>query len=267
MSEKLIFLSHIHEERELALLVKQAIEEEFSGFVTVFVSSDGTSIPAGSNFLKRIEDGLIDCIGAIYLISPSSVKRNWINFELGAVWIRNIKNLRDGREEIPAIPVCHSGMTPSNLPQPLNNLNAIPANQASQLESAFRSLQNAVGGRGSLRTDFDELARKIINFENTYTITDRINKIRTILRGKFSLSKVKSLSNGNYVINLYFLSKETFDLVKSLIPIPLKNDFTLFMDGCGLCTFEDGNSIMGGHVDIILTPKGLNALTAILNES
>ncbi len=26
------------------------------------VSSDGTSIPAGANFLKRIEDGLIECI-------------------------------------------------------------------------------------------------------------------------------------------------------------------------------------------------------------
>ena len=85
MADKLIFLSHIHEESSLALLVKQALENEFSGFVDVFVSSDGTSIPAGANFLKRIEDGLVSCIGAIYLISPNSVKRNWINFELGAV--------------------------------------------------------------------------------------------------------------------------------------------------------------------------------------
>ncbi|MFP9135476.1 hypothetical protein ACLKZ8_21145 [Shewanella algae] len=77
---KQIFLSHIHEERDLALLIKEAIENEFSGFIEVFVSSDGMSIPAGSNFLKRIEDGLVNCIGAIYLISPISVKRNWINF-------------------------------------------------------------------------------------------------------------------------------------------------------------------------------------------
>ena len=116
MTSKMIFLSHIHEEKALAILVKQALEEEFSGFVDVFVSSDGTSIPAGSNFLKRIEDGLADCVGAIYLISPASVKRNWINFELGAVWIRNAMSIRSGASEIPALPICHSGATPGGLP-------------------------------------------------------------------------------------------------------------------------------------------------------
>lgn len=95
MSGKQIFLSHIHEESELALIIKEAIEAEFGGFVEVFVSSNGRSIPAGSNFLKRIEDSLINCIGAIYLISPKSVKRNWINFELGAVWIRNAMSIRN----------------------------------------------------------------------------------------------------------------------------------------------------------------------------
>lgn len=100
-----IFLSHIHEERELALLIKQAIEYEFSGFVEVFVSSDGTSIPRGSNFLNRIENGLINCIGAVYLVSLVSVKRSWISFELGAVWIRNTLSLRNEGPEIPALPI------------------------------------------------------------------------------------------------------------------------------------------------------------------
>ena len=141
MANKLIFLSHIHEEKALAVLVKQALEEEFSGFVDVFVSSDVSSIPAGSNFLKKIEEGLVNCIGAIYLISPVSVKRNWINFELGAVWVRNVISIRGGNAEIPTLPMCHSGMVPGNLPAPLNNLNAISGNKASQLEFAFRSLQ------------------------------------------------------------------------------------------------------------------------------
>lgn len=47
---KMLFLSHITEEKELAAIIKSAIEEEFGGFVEVFVSSDGISIPAGSNF-------------------------------------------------------------------------------------------------------------------------------------------------------------------------------------------------------------------------
>ena len=70
MSEKLIFLSHITEEKELAKIIKDAIEDEFSGFVEVFVSSDGNTIKAGQNFLNVIENGLVNCIAAIYLISP-----------------------------------------------------------------------------------------------------------------------------------------------------------------------------------------------------
>ena len=183
MPDKLIFLSHIHEESALARAVKQALEEEFSGFVDVFVSSDGTSIPAGSNFLKRIEDGLVGCVGAIYLISPISVKRNWINFELGAVWVRNIISLREGKAEIPTLTVCHSGITPDGLPAPLNNLNGIAAGQASQLEFAFRSLQAAVGGRGALKTDFDALAAQVIAFEQQYTLGSNLVKMLSLLGG------------------------------------------------------------------------------------
>lgn len=177
MAEKLIFLSHIHEESELAVLIKEALEQEFSGFVQVFVSSDGTSIPAGSNFLRHIENGLVNCIGAIYLISPKSVKRNWINFELGAVWIRNAINIRNSGPEIPTVPFCHSGTTPATLPAPLNNLNAINTNNSSELERAFRALHHAAGGKGNLRTDFDILAEKVRIIERKYTIGSNLKRL------------------------------------------------------------------------------------------
>ncbi|QJP95500.1 toll/interleukin-1 receptor domain-containing protein [Pseudomonas fluorescens] len=185
MSQKMIFLSHIHEEKALALIIQQAIVEEFSGFVDVFVSSDGTSIPAGANFLKKIENGLTNCVAAIYLISNTSVKRNWINFELGAIWIRNLININEEKNEIPLLPICHSGASPSTLPSPLNNLNAISGNQASQLEFAFKSLQSAVGGRGKLKTDFNKLAEKLIDFEYTHNLGANIaTAIKLLLPAK-----------------------------------------------------------------------------------
>ncbi|MCC5965868.1 MAG: toll/interleukin-1 receptor domain-containing protein [Natronohydrobacter sp.] len=165
MADRVIFLSHIHEESALAILIKRALEEEFSGFVDVFVSSDSESNPTGYNFLRRIENTLVSCIGAIYLISPNSATRSWIHFELGAVWIRNCLHLREGKPEIPALPLCHSGMTPSNLPAPLNNLNSIVGNDPLKLEAAFKSIQKAVGGKGPLKTDFVQLAKSIGEFE------------------------------------------------------------------------------------------------------
>lgn len=178
---KLVFLSHIHEEKDLALLIKDALEDEFGGFVDVFVSSDGTSIPAGANFLKRIDDGLVNCCAAVYLISRKSVKRNWINFELGAVWIRSSISQRSGGDEIPALPICHSGIGFAELPPPLNNLNAIQASLAPQLESAFRSIQSAVGGRGKLKTDFELLSQKIASFEASYTLGSNGRKALELL--------------------------------------------------------------------------------------
>lgn len=190
MANKMVFLSHVHEERALALILKNAIEDEFAGFVDVFVSSDGTSIPAGSNFLKQIEEGLANCVAALYLISPRSVKRPWINFELGAVWLRSLISERAGEPYIPAIPICHSGMSPGALPPPLGNLNGITASHLGQLEGAFRNLQTAMGGRGKLRTDFDDLAAKVVGLEEAYTVGA---DLRACLRATFDgdVSKIQ----------------------------------------------------------------------------
>lgn len=216
----LLFLSHIHEEKDLAIQIKNALENEFSGFVDVFVSSDGVSIPAGANFLKRIEDGLVSCVGALYLLSPVSVKRPWINFELGAVWVRNAISIRGGGAEIPALPLCHSGLSLSDLPAPINNLNSIQANDASKLEFAFKSIQSAVGGRGSLRTDFDALAAGIIGFEKNYTFTSRFkNAIGRIAGADYNqlLTMIRNTTNKDFVFKLQIdqdIAKELMSLSK-----------------------------------------------------
>lgn len=254
MSDKLVFLSHIHEEKALAILIKEALEDEFSGFVDVFVSSDGTSIPAGSNFLRRIEDGLVQCIGAIYLISPTSVKRNWINFELGAVWIRSAISLRNSQPEIPALPICHSGIAPSALPAPLNNLNAVSANQASQLEFAFRSLQGAVGGRGSLKTDFDELATKVIQFEQEYTLGANLNRMLSLLGGdrRILVQHCEQLPAGTQTtIDCGFLDTSVIQALKSFEANELKGQIQVRVDMPGI-SFGPNGAENGAEVKIIL---------------
>jgi hypothetical protein len=177
MTKKLIFLSHTHSESEIALLIKNAIFSEFSGFVSVFVSSDGSSIPAGSNFLSTIENALTNCVAAIFLISPTSVKKNWINFELGAVWLKNLGSVSSGESYIPAIPICHSGMNPDSLPLPLSLLNGVEAVDPEKLRYVFKSIQTAVGGEGELRTDFNTLAESIRQIEFRLTAVDTLMEI------------------------------------------------------------------------------------------
>lgn len=255
MAQKMIFLSHIHEEKALALKIKEALENEFAGFVDVFVSSDGVSIPAGANFLKRIETGLTDCIGAIYLISPASVKRNWINFELGAVWVRNVISQRDGNQEIPAIPVCHSGSTPGTLPSPLNNLNGIIANQASQLEFAFRSLQLAVGGRGQLRTDFDALANQVVAFEADYTLGASVVKMLDILGGteqkRALVRNCEKLGIEAQVdLGCGFVETNKIQILTELQETALKEHVRLVVENPGT-SFLPGGAVNGAELTVV----------------
>ena len=224
-TRKSIFLSHIHEENDLAILIQKTIGDEFSGFVDVFVSSDSKSILAGTNFLKQIEGALLNASGAIFLISPRSVQRNWINFELGAVWIRGL-----GEAIIPAIPFCHSGLALENLPSPLNNLNAIQANDKSQLERAFYSIQKAVGARGELKTDFSTLSEQIKNIEHKNILCSRLARIISILVGnKFHklLPQWEALEKGSII-----------EFKKSGIDASVFGELILLMKTCPKTNFD-----------------------------
>lgn len=267
----LIFLSHIHEESVLAQIIQKAIEDEFSGFVEVFVSSDGKTIPAGANFLKRIEDGLINCIGAMYLISPISVKRNWINFELGAVWIRNSISVRNNGHEIPTIPMCHSGVTPGQLPMPLTNLSAIRANSSSQLELAFKSIQAAVGGKGVLKTNFDALAQSIIIFENQYTMGDNLLKLFSYIGVNNAqinqvISQCKTLTKGAILkIPLGMRDNSLIKDLKSLETTELKGHLAVNQTSSGM-GFGSQGAITGGDVEISISRDLVVDFEQLLNQ-
>lgn len=53
-----IFISHISEEKRLALVFKEWIESTFLGQISVFVSSDPENIPAGNKWREEITSAL-----------------------------------------------------------------------------------------------------------------------------------------------------------------------------------------------------------------
>jgi TIR domain len=135
MQKPLVFISHITEEREIALALKGLVKSTFLNMIDVFVSSDPTSIKLGRKWLDEITHALKTCAVEIILASPEAVRRPWINFEGGSGWIR----------DIPVIPLCHSAMVPSKLPAPLGSLQAAIATDEMQLKLIFPVLAEAVG--------------------------------------------------------------------------------------------------------------------------
>lgn len=126
------FVSHISEEAEIAALMKRSLEEDFLGLVKFFTSSDMGSIIGGDFWLTAVENAMNEAAGVIVLCSRASIQRPWVQFEVGAAWMKNI----------PIVPVCHSELKPADLKVPLSLREGVELGTARGLEKLYRSVAN-----------------------------------------------------------------------------------------------------------------------------
>jgi hypothetical protein len=161
----LVFISHITEEREIAIAFKDLVEASFLGLIDVFVSSDEDSITMGERWLDSITDALKRCKVEVILCSPLSVTRPWINFEAGAGWVRGV----------PVIPLCHSEMTPAKLPIPLKLLLAARATETTDLRRILTVLAQAIGAQAPT-VDLASFIQLVERFEEVNTFWNKCNE-------------------------------------------------------------------------------------------
>src|SRR5262249_46654827 len=78
-----VFISHITEESSAANKLKSFLKQTFGKELSIFVSSDYTSITSGELWYQKIIESLKSAKIVIVLVSKHSVERRWINFEAG----------------------------------------------------------------------------------------------------------------------------------------------------------------------------------------
>lgn len=120
MDKPTIFLSHAATDAPLAALLKDEIDKVFGNGLSVFVSSVPGVIEPGADWLDRIRTNLEKASAVVVLITPVSINRPWIWFEVGASWSRT------GR----IYPLCTPEIDLSELPEPLNRLQALSLGKA-----------------------------------------------------------------------------------------------------------------------------------------
>jgi hypothetical protein len=152
-----VFISHIADESRLALLIKDHLLRDFRSGISIFVSSDAESIAAGERWMDSIEAALRNAALELILCSTLSIERPWINFEAGAGWFKNI----------PVIPICHSGLKPSDLPMPLSQLQAVEADECG-LRSVYDTIARVLQLPFSASTNFVLLSTEVKQFESEY---------------------------------------------------------------------------------------------------
>lgn len=152
-----IFVSHIHEEAELGSVIKNQLEDAFSGRIEVFVSSDPRDNPGGEEWQDKIRTELKHPQSRmlVSVLSPAAINKSWISIEAGAAWILDRR----------VFPLCHSGLTPSQLPRPLQDFGGADLATPDSATRLIMATEQATGlqiPRGWPREAFLKMMRNAI---------------------------------------------------------------------------------------------------------
>lgn len=134
-----LFISHASSDAEFANSIKQEIEKVFANGVSVFCTSSPGAIPVGVDWLSDIETKLSTTQAVIAIITPVSIERPWVWFEIGATWSKG----RSGACRI--YPLCAPEIDMGQLPSPLDRLQALSMGKAADLKLLFEALINQFG--------------------------------------------------------------------------------------------------------------------------
>ena len=134
-----LFISHASSDGEFANAVKAEIDKVFANGVTVFSTSSPGAIGGGEDWLAKIEERLSSSKAVIAIVTPVSVERPWLWFEVGATWLKS----RGGDCRI--YPLCAPEINLGELPAPLDRLQARSMGKAIDLKLMFEDLVGQFG--------------------------------------------------------------------------------------------------------------------------
>lgn len=174
-----LFISHATSDGEFANAVKSEIEKVFANGVNVFCTSSPGSIPVGHDWLGDIESKLKSSQATIVIVTPVSIERPWLWFEVGATWER-------GREgECKIYPLCAPEIEMGSLPSPLDRLQALSMGKSQDLKMLFEALigQFGFGSIGTFRST--NITKRIPKYKDVNVVEVDRNE-RKLYSGKYT---------------------------------------------------------------------------------
>jgi len=167
-----VFISHISEEKDLAIVFKEWIETTFLGQLSVFVSSDTQSISAGDKWREVLTSALDESKLLIILYSPLSKSRPWISFEAGCGWIKKIS----------IIPICHSNLKLEQIGEPISSFQGIEIDDKDFTKKFFGAIAKHAGFQKYPKIDekqfLTDIGESLSTFDSTVTPTEKSQSVK-----------------------------------------------------------------------------------------
>ncbi len=152
-----VFVSHRTVEAKFADALRRHLSRDFIGIIKFFISTDVTSVPAGSQWYAQLISTLQGADMLLALCSNEAVGQPWINYEAGGACARGVD----------VIPLCYGGMTPDRLPVPLAMSEGVMLTDERGLQKLYERIREKIGS-DMPNTDFGALAEEFKNLEREY---------------------------------------------------------------------------------------------------
>ncbi|MBQ8241669.1 MAG: toll/interleukin-1 receptor domain-containing protein [Bacteroides sp.] len=124
MNKPTLFFSHSSKDKDMVLAIKNKVMKYTSGTLEIFQSSDGESIPFGTNWIHKVEEGLKEAKVMFVFVTEKSISSGWIYFEAGFAYSKGVH----------VIPV-GLGVSVGDLKAPLNLLQGFNITSAESLNN------------------------------------------------------------------------------------------------------------------------------------
>ena len=128
MEKPIVFLSHSSKNKRELKALKALLDRKAVGFITFFLSSDGESIPLGTNWVEHLNKALKKAKLMFVFVTREVLQSEWILFEAGYAYSRNIH----------VVPYCMPGTDIGHLPAPLRLLQASRLHCARDLSTLLK---------------------------------------------------------------------------------------------------------------------------------
>ena len=193
MEKSTIFFSHSSLDKDVVLLIKDKIYDITKGTIDIFMSSDGQSIPFGTNWIHKIEEGLNTSQIMFVFVTENSLSSGWIYFEAGYAYNKGIS----------VVPV-GLGVDIGSLKPPLNLLQGFNITSSEGLNN-FVTILNR-----EFKTTFDDLF-DLNDFEKVLHLLNIEN------------NKYKAI--GDYIDRVVFHIEGRDEINNELVPVDLYSIF------------------------------------------
>jgi hypothetical protein len=150
MNKPTVFFSHSSLDKGQLNRLKEAFCAKTGGAINVFLSSDGQSIPLGTNWVYRVQEGLEGAALMLVFITPNSINSSWVYFEAGYSYAKRVR----------VIPIGFLGVDLTQIGPPLSLLQGFNITSADTLNNLIALANEQFGHKHSLTflpEDYDHI--------------------------------------------------------------------------------------------------------------